>query len=207
MLHSSITFPFYPDLGKNCDLGTKNANLDLGGVFCNFGFGLREKVGSLDSGGGGGYSATLDLDLGKKLEVWISGGYSATSDLDLGKKLEVWISGGGGYSATSDLDLGKKLEVWISGGVFCNFGFRLREKVGSLDSGGGVFCNFGFGLREKVGSLDSGGGYSATSDLDLGKKLEVWILGGYSATSDLDLGKKLEVWISGGGILQLQIWT
>ena len=56
---------------------------------------------------------------------------------------------------------------------------------------GGVFCNFGFGLREKVGSLDFGGGYSATSDLDLGKKLEVWIQGGYSATSDLGLGKKL----------------
>ena len=88
--------------------------------------------------------------------------------MDLGKKLEVWIWGG--YSATSDLDLG--------------------EKVGSLDffgGEGGVFCNFGFGLREKVGSLDFGGGYSATSVLDLGKKLEVWILG--------------------GGILQLQIWT
>ena len=56
------------------------------------------------------------------------------------------------------MDLGKKLEVWIPGG--------------------GVFCNFGFGLREKVGSLDSGGGYSATSVLDLGKKLEVWIPGG-----------------------------
>ena len=59
--------------------------------------------------------------------------------MDLGKKLEVWISGGG-YSATSDLDLGKKLEVWILGGVFCNFGFGLREKVGNLDFGGGVFC-------------------------------------------------------------------
>ena len=90
------------------------------------------------------------------------------------------------------MDLGKKLEVWIPrGGVFCNFGFGLREKVGSLDSGGG--------------------GYSATSDLDLGKKLEVWIPGGgYSATSVLDLGKKLEVWILGGGrggILQLRFWT
>ena len=76
LLHSSITFPFYPDLGKNLDLGTKNANLDFGGggysatsdldlgkkfeiwipgggVFCNFGFGLREKVGNLDLGGGG----------------------------------------------------------------------------------------------------------------------------------------------------------
>ena len=49
------------------------------------------------------------------------------------------------------------------------------------------------------------GGYSATSDLDLGKKvgnLDFWDggifgmggilqLGGYSATSDLDLGKKV----------------
>ena len=34
-------------------------------------------------------------------------------------------------------------------------------------------------------------------------------MGGYSATSDLDLGKKLEIWIfwDGGGILQLWIWT
>ena len=48
--------------------------------------------------------------------------------------------------------------------------------------------------------LDSGGGYSATSVLDLGKKLKVWIPGGgYSATSDLALGKKLEIWMGGGG--------
>ena len=48
--------------------------------------------------------------------------------------------------------------------------------------GGWVFCNFGFGLRKKVGNLDflgffGMGGYSATSDLDLGKKfgnLEFW---------------------------------
>ena len=56
------------------------------------------------------------------------------------------------------------------------------------------------------------GGYSATSDLDLGKKvgnLDFWDGGGYSATSDLDLGKKvgnLDFW-DGGGILQLRIWT
>ena len=101
------------------DLEKKVENLDFweGGVFCNFGFGLREKVGNLDFGGG--YSVTSDLDLGKKLEIWISGGYSVTSDLDLGKKLEIWISGGGG-------------------GVFCNFGFGLREKVGNLDFGGGI---------------------------------------------------------------------
>ena len=118
------------------DLGKKLEIWIPGGVFCNFGFGLSEKVGNLDSRGG--YSATSDLDLGKKLEIWIRGGYSATSDLDLGKKLEIWIRGG--YSATSDLDLGKKLEIWISGGgVFCNFGFELREKVGNLDFRGGGY--------------------------------------------------------------------
>ena len=79
------------------------------------------------------------------------------------------------------------------------------------------------------------GGYSATSDLDLGKKvgtLDVWDGGvfcnfgfglrkkswkfgffgkeGYSATSDLDLGKKvgnLDFWDGEEGILQLRIWT
>ena len=45
-----------------------------------------------------------------------------------------------------------------------------------------------------------GGGYSETVLQNRG------ILGGYSATSDLDLGKKLEIWIL-GGILQLRIWT
>ena len=47
LLHSSITFPFYPDLGKNLDVGTKNGNLDFPGgsggggggwVICNFEF-------------------------------------------------------------------------------------------------------------------------------------------------------------------------
>ena len=53
LLHSSITFPFYPDLGKNLDVGTKNGNLDFpGGVICNFGFGLRGKVRNLNSRGG-----------------------------------------------------------------------------------------------------------------------------------------------------------
>ena len=79
---------------------------------------------------------------------------------------------------------------------------------------GGVFCNFGFGLRKKswkFGFFGMGwGGYSATSDLDLGKKVgNLDFGGGYSVTSDLDLGKKvgnLEFW-DGGGILQLRIWT
>ena len=127
-----------------------------GGVFCNFGFGLREKVGSLDSGGG----------------------YSATSVLDLGKKLEVWILGGGIL----------QLRFWTKGKSW-NFGFW----------GGGVFCNFRFGLREKVGSLDSGGGYSATSVLDLGKKLEVWIPGGVFCNFGFGLREKVGSLDFGGG--------
>ena len=85
----------------------------------------------------------------------------------------------------------------------------------------GVFCNFGFGLRGKSWKFGflGWGGESATSDLDLGKKvgnldfwdggvfcnfgfglrekvgnLEFWDGeggGGYSATLDLDLGKKV----------------
>ena len=71
------------------------------------------------------------------------------------------------------------------------------------------------------------GGDSATSDLDLGKKVGNLDLGGYSPTSDLDLGKKVgnldlggvfsnfgfgpreKSWKFGfgGGILQLRIWT
>ena len=152
-----------------------------GGVFCNFGFGLREKSWKFGFLG------------------WGEGGYSATTDLDLGKKvgnLDFWD---GGDSATSDLDLGKKvgnLDFW-DGGVFCNFGFGLREKS----------WKFGF-LGKKVG-FGWVGGYSATSDLDLGKKvgnLDFWEWGG-SVTSDLDLGVgNLDFW-DGGGILQLWIWT
>ena len=81
------------------------------------------------------------------------------------------------------------MEIWIFGEVFCTFGFGLREKS----------WKFGF----------SGGGYSVTLDLDLGKKLEIWIFGGggYSVLLDLDLGKKvgnLDFW---GGILYFWIWT
>ena len=138
-----------------------------GGVFCNFGFGLRKKSWIL--GWGGNLS---DLDLGWKFG-FLGGGYSATSDLDLGKKvLEICNFGFGLW----------KFGFW--GGVFCNFGFGLRKKVGNLDfweggysanfgfglrkkswkfgflGWGGVFCNFGFGLR-KVGNLifGMGGGF------------------------------------------------
>ena len=56
------------------------------------------------------------------------GGYSETLDLDLGKKLEIRIFGMGGYSETLDLDLGKKVGNLDFGGGFWNFGFGLREK-------------------------------------------------------------------------------
>ena len=54
-------------------------------------------------------------------------------------------------------------------------------------------------LGKKLEIWILGGGYSLTSDLDLGKKVgNVTFWGGYSATLDLDLGKKLEIWILGG---------
>ena len=105
------------------------------------------------------------------------------------------------------------------GGKAGTVSFGLREKswkIGNWIFGkGGIFSDFGFGLREKswkFGFLVWGmGGDSATSDLDLGKKvgnLDFW--GGYSPTSDLDLGKKvgnLDFGGGWGGILQLRIWT
>ena len=104
------------------------------------------------------------------------------------------------------MDLGKKLEIWIFrggwGGVICNFGFGLREKLGNLDFGGrgGVFCNFKFGLREKLGNLDFGGGILQLRIWTQGKSYKFGFRGGgYSATSNLDLGKKLEIWIFQGG--------
>ena len=75
--------------------------MDFGGVFCNFGFELRKK--SWKFGFWGGYSVTLDLDLGKKVgnfrkKSWkfeFGGGYSVTLDLDLGKKVGNLDFGGG----------------------------------------------------------------------------------------------------------------
>ena len=71
---------------SDLDLGKKVGNLEfwdggwgLGGVFCNFGFGLRKKSWKFGVLGWGGYSATSDLDLGKKvgnLDFWDGGGYS-----------------------------------------------------------------------------------------------------------------------------------
>ena len=92
------------------DLGKKVGKLNSGGgVFCNFGFGLREKSWEIE---------------------FQRGGYSVTSDLDLGKKVgKLNSEGEEGYSVTSDLDLGKKVgKLNSGGGVFCNFGFGLRKK-------------------------------------------------------------------------------
>ena len=109
----------------------------------------------------GGYSGTLDLDLGKKVgnldggvfwnfrfglreKSWKFGFGGVFWNFRFGlreKKLEIWIFGMGGYSGTSDLDLGKKvgnLDFW-DGVVFWNFGFGLRKKSWKFGFGGGVF--------------------------------------------------------------------
>ena len=72
----------------------------------------------------GGYSATSDLDLGEKLEIWIFGmGGGVFCNFGLGLRKKSWkfgFFGMGGYSATSDLDSGKKvgnLDFWDGGGI------------------------------------------------------------------------------------------
>ena len=73
----------------------------------------------------GGILGPLDLDLGKKLEVWIfgmGGGYSGTFRFGLRKKSwKFGFLGWGGILGPSDLDLGKKvgsLDFGDGGGVF-----------------------------------------------------------------------------------------
>ena len=69
-----------------------------GGVFCNFGFGLREKSWKFGFLGWGGDSATSDLDLGKKvgnLDFW-DGGVFCNFGFGLREKvgnLEFWDGG------------------------------------------------------------------------------------------------------------------
>ena len=100
------------------DLGKKVGNLDFGGVFCNFGFGLREK--SWKFGFLGGVFCNFGFGLREK----------KVGNLGFKK---------GGYSVTSDLDLGKKVGNLDFGGVFCNFGFGLREKSWKFGfPGGGI---------------------------------------------------------------------
>ena len=78
----------------------------MGGVFCNFGFGLRKKswkFGFLGLGGGG-YSATSDLALGKKVGnldfLGFGGGYSETKKSQSAKICLKFNFPGGGYSET-----------------------------------------------------------------------------------------------------------
>ena len=101
------------------------------------------------------------------------------------------------------------------GGVFCNFGFGLRKKLEIwIFWDGGVFCNFGFGLRKKSWKFGffGMGGYSATSDLDLGKKVgNLDFLGWGGVFCNFGFGLRKKSWKFGffgrGGILQLRIWT
>ena len=78
---------------SDLDLGKKIGNLDFqdGGVFCNFGFGLRKKSWKFGFSGFGGVFCNFGFGLRKKkLEIWIFriwGGYSVSSDLDLGRKV------------------------------------------------------------------------------------------------------------------------
>ena len=82
----------------------------------------------------GGYSVTLDLDLGEKVENLDFWGWGVFCNFGFGlrgKSSKFGFLGMGGYSVTLDLDLGEKVEnldFWGWGGVFCNFGFGLREK-------------------------------------------------------------------------------
>ena len=152
------------DLGKKLEIWSFGMGRGRGAVFCNFGFGLREKVGNLEFWDGG-YSATLDLDLGKKV-----------GNLDF-----------------RDFGMGEKREIWIFG-IFCNFGFGLREKS----------WKFGFlGWGE--------GGYSATLDLDLGKKVGNLDFRDGGVFCNYGFGLREKSWKFGflgwGGILQLRIWT
>ena len=134
-----------------------------GGVICNFGFGLREKVGNLDFRGGG---------------------YSAT-EKSKSRFLTIFLFFGGGI---------------------CNFGFGLREKVGNLDFPGGGILQLK-SQSAKISDNFRGGGILQlkSQSAKISDNFLVGGWGGYSATSDLVLGKKLEIWIfQGGGNLQLK---
>ena len=71
----------------------------MGGVFWNFGFGLRKKSWKFGFLGWGGHSGTSDLDLGKKvgnLDFW-DGGVFWNFGFGLRKKvgnLDFWDGGG-----------------------------------------------------------------------------------------------------------------
>ena len=111
LLHSSITFPFYPDLGKNLYVWTKNGNLDFPG------------------GEGRGGNLQLRIwTLGKSVKFGFSrgGGNLQLRIWTLGKKCEIWIFQGG-VICNSECGLREKVGNldFPEGGVICNFGFGL----------------------------------------------------------------------------------
>ena len=76
-----------------------------GGVFWNFGFGLRKKSWKFGFWDGGGYSGTSDLDLGKKvgnLDFWDGGVFW---NFGFGLRKKSWKFGFLGW--------GGILELWI----------------------------------------------------------------------------------------------
>ena len=80
---------------SDLDIGKKVGNLDFGGVFCNFGFGHREK--SWKFGFWGGVFCNFGFGLRKKSWKFGFGGVFCNFGFGLRKKkLEIWI--GGGYS-------------------------------------------------------------------------------------------------------------
>ena len=67
-----------------------------GGVFCNFGFGLKEKSWKFGFLGKGGYSGTSDLDLGKKvgnLDFLKEGGGGVFWNFGFGLRKKSWKFG------------------------------------------------------------------------------------------------------------------
>ena len=99
---------------SDLDLGRKVGNLGFGGVFWNFGFGLRKE---------------------EKLEIWVSGGVFWNFGFGLRKKS--WKFGFGGVF-WSDLDLGRKVGNLGFGGYSGTSDLDLGRKVGNLGFGGGI---------------------------------------------------------------------
>ena len=84
---------------SDLDLWKKSWKFEcLGGVFWNFGFGLRKKSWKFGFLGWGGYSGTLVLDLAKKvgnLDFWDGGVFW---NFGFGIRKKSWKFGLGGYS-------------------------------------------------------------------------------------------------------------
>ena len=79
---------------SDLDLGKKVGNLDLGGVFCNFGFGLRKK--SWKFGFSGGVFCNFGIGLKEKVGNLDCGGVFCNFGFGLRKKSwKFGFSGGG----------------------------------------------------------------------------------------------------------------